>query len=190
MVLHLPYQNYNSMKSKKVSTHGFTLIEILVVATIIGLLASIAATSYSSLTRSSRDARRKTDLEQMRASLEMYRNTNGAYPSTGGTGNWHGACSGYGSYPDTGAGGYIPGLAPTYMQALPHDPRESIANTLFNAGCAASQTCYLYTSDGANYKLLAHCTNENAIASTDSYKDPHRPSYSYAVWSSNATVTW
>ncbi|GAB4219134.1 MAG: hypothetical protein Fur009_3730 [Candidatus Microgenomates bacterium] len=58
----------------------FTLIEILVVATIIGLLASVVTVSYSQLSKESRNNRRKTDLEQIRSALEMYRSNNDQYP--------------------------------------------------------------------------------------------------------------
>jgi len=61
--------------------NAFTLVEILVVVTIISLLASIAAVSYSSSVKQSRDARRKTDLEQIRSGLEMYKSFNNAYPT-------------------------------------------------------------------------------------------------------------
>ena len=64
----------------KKSLKGFTLIEILVVATIIGLLASGAIVSYQQLLKQSRDAKRKTDLEQVRAALEMYRSNEDTYP--------------------------------------------------------------------------------------------------------------
>jgi len=64
----------------KKSLKGFTLIEILVVATIIGLLASGAIVSYQQLSKQSRDAKRKTDLEQVRAALEMYRSNEDTYP--------------------------------------------------------------------------------------------------------------
>lgn len=60
---------------------SFTLIEMLVVISIIGLLAAVAAISYSTLNKNARDARRKADVEQIRSALEMYRSTNGAYPS-------------------------------------------------------------------------------------------------------------
>ncbi len=61
---------------------GFTLIEILVVATIIGLLAGVGAVSFASISKSSRDARRKVDLENIRAAIEQYRSSNGSYPAT------------------------------------------------------------------------------------------------------------
>lgn len=63
---------------------SFTMIEILVVVTVIGVLFASAVVSYRSLTVSSRDAKRKADLEQIRAALEMYRSSepsvNGSYP--------------------------------------------------------------------------------------------------------------
>lgn len=77
---------------------GYTLIEILVVATIIGLLMAIGSSGYSQFTKQSRDARRKADLENIRAALEMYRSNNSYYPST------------------TSA------LSPDYIGTLPTDP--------------------------------------------------------------------
>ncbi|OIP84892.1 hypothetical protein AUK04_01865 [Candidatus Roizmanbacteria bacterium CG2_30_33_16] len=63
---------------------AFTLIEILVVTTIIGILTAAGATAYSMMGKTSRDARRKADLEQIRSALEMYRSnsTSSSYPTT------------------------------------------------------------------------------------------------------------
>lgn len=66
---------------------GFTFIEILVVVTIISLLTAVAVVSYSSFLKQSRDAKRKTDLEQIRAALEMYRSNNDEYYSASVNGN-------------------------------------------------------------------------------------------------------
>jgi len=62
---------------------AFTLIEILVVTTIIGILTATGATAYSMMGKTSRDARRKADLEQIRSALEMYRSNDdsSAYPN-------------------------------------------------------------------------------------------------------------
>lgn len=59
---------------------GFTLIEILVVATIISMLAAGGFVSYSTFTKKARDARRQADLEQIRGALEQYRSTISSYP--------------------------------------------------------------------------------------------------------------
>lgn len=60
---------------------SFTLIEILVVVTIIGMLTVAAVVSYSQFTKQARDSRRMTDIEQVKAALEMYRSTNNVYPA-------------------------------------------------------------------------------------------------------------
>ncbi len=67
-----------NIKSNK---NGFTLVELLVVTTIIILLSSVAVVSYQSAGKKSRDNKRKADLEQIRSALEMYRSDNNQYPA-------------------------------------------------------------------------------------------------------------
>lgn len=62
--------------------NGFTLIEILVSATIIAVLTAIGLVSFSIANRNARDAKRKADLEQVRAALEIYRSDNTSYPTS------------------------------------------------------------------------------------------------------------
>lgn len=83
---------------------GFTLIEILVVATLIGLLSTIGYTGFQTITRSARDALRKSDIEQLRSALEIYKSEYKSYPSANG-------CSA--SFPDT-----------TYINPYPADPKS------------------------------------------------------------------
>lgn len=58
--------------SKTGRSHGFTLVELLIVITIIGILAGIGIGSYIGQLVKARDTRRKADLEQIRSALEMY----------------------------------------------------------------------------------------------------------------------
>ena len=51
---------------------GFTLLEMLVVIGIIGVIITIATTSYSTAMKKSRDSRRKSDLIAIQNSLEQY----------------------------------------------------------------------------------------------------------------------
>ncbi len=81
---------------------GFTLIELLVVISIIGILVAVGVVSYTRAIQISRDAKRKTDLEQIRQALETYRSEIGAYPATSG---WQTA------------------LSPTYITTMPTDPK-------------------------------------------------------------------
>lgn len=158
---------------------GFTLIELLVVIAIVGLLSAVAVMAFTSTQSNARNQKRKADLLQVSKALELYFSDNGAYPSTGGA--WRGHCSLYGSYADTGAAAWIPNLSPAYTASLPRDPRDSQANPSSTQGACLTpgQNCYLYRSDGANYDLLAHCTPEGTMLSTDAFYDSGRP---YWAW--------
>lgn len=59
---------------------GFSLIELLVVATIMIVITTIGLVSYAQSTRNSRNAKRKSDLEMVRQALVLYRNDNNLYP--------------------------------------------------------------------------------------------------------------
>lgn len=64
-------------------TSGFTFVELLVVITIIAVLMAIATVAYSSTMTKSRDAKRLSDLEQIRSALEICRSEDGYYPING-----------------------------------------------------------------------------------------------------------
>ena len=115
---------------------AFSLVEILVVVTIISILASIAAVSYSRFVKQSRDARRKTDLEQIRAAIELYRNFKGAYPTPG-------MVFGTDALVD---GSVVPTIM--YMSKIPNDPMS----------VGPSSNTYYYTSSGTyqDYTLCAY----------------------------------
>lgn len=74
-----------SLISPMKKNQAFTLIEVLVAATIIAVLTSIGVVSYQRANRHSRNSRRKSDLEQIRSALEMYRADEDEYPSFGCT---------------------------------------------------------------------------------------------------------
>jgi len=67
---------------------GFTLIELLVVVAIIGLLSSIILSSLNSVRTKARDARRITDLNEIRKAVEFFYNDYGKYPQLSGGGTW------------------------------------------------------------------------------------------------------
>lgn len=59
------------------------MVELLVVMVLVAFLAGITGyTNLQTQQKKARDARRKTDLEEIRAALEMYRREKSRYPTT------------------------------------------------------------------------------------------------------------
>lgn len=60
---------------------GFTLMELLVVISIIAILISIGLTSFSTVQKKARDSKRKSDIKEVQNSLEQYYSVCGSqYP--------------------------------------------------------------------------------------------------------------
>jgi prepilin-type N-terminal cleavage/methylation domain-containing protein len=64
------------------SQKGFTLIELLVVVAIIGLLTSMIAVGYGNARLKSRDAKRLSDIQQVKTGLDLYYTSHGGYPDS------------------------------------------------------------------------------------------------------------
>src|SRR6478672_11103466 len=128
----------------KSSQSGFTLIELLVVMAIVGLLSSTILLSLNQSRAKSRDTKRKGDLAQLQKALELYYNTNNSYPVQASMSGYS-ATGCTGSFGLTGASGYIPSLAPTFVGSLPADPKP------LPSACSG----YEYKSDGINYKIIS-----------------------------------
>lgn len=60
---------------------GFTLIELLIVVSIIVILITIGAVSYTTVNRNARDSQRKSDLKKIQLALEEFKANNGSYPA-------------------------------------------------------------------------------------------------------------
>lgn len=61
--------------------NAFTLVELLVVISIVGILASILLVSFVGTQKQTRDTQRKSDIKQYLTSLENFGSkTNGLYP--------------------------------------------------------------------------------------------------------------
>lgn len=66
----------------KFSQKGFTLVELLVVISIISILVTVIAGGFRSSQARGRDVQRKSDLKQVANSLELYFSDYGKYPDT------------------------------------------------------------------------------------------------------------
>jgi len=114
--------------NKKKVLQGFTLVELLVVMSIIGILATVMLSSFMSSQRRSRDAVRKSDLEQVGKALEMFYSDYEFY-SLGSGGNIMAcpyddttptSCT-WGANDDTGK---MTDGKTIYFRELPNDPGE------------------------------------------------------------------
>lgn len=117
------FRGYN-LKSES----GVTLLELLVVIAIIGVLAGgiIMVINPSGQIGKANDARRKSDLNQIQKSLEIYYQDNNAYPINTG------------SYQITG--GLWGAAWPGYMAKVPSDQTTGRRYVYYSTG----QTYFLY----------------------------------------------
>lgn len=111
---------------------GFTLVELLVVIAIIGILVGIIVPNLGTAKSSSRDARRVSDIHNIKLALALYYNDNMHYPCSLTT-------TGYGvaslCYPD---------FYPTYMATIPTDPQTPGTQYVYTA----QSTATTMTTDG------------------------------------------
>lgn len=69
--------------------HGFTLVELLIVAIILAILAAIVVPQFASTTDDAKDSSLRANLAAIRSAMDLYKQQHGEYPgvnaSTGGT---------------------------------------------------------------------------------------------------------
>jgi type II secretion system protein G len=104
------------------SSAGFTLIEIMISISIIGILAAIGFTAFQGTKRSARDAKRKADMETIRSALEMYKADNDTYVSEAVCDSSLGACAACPCGGSDWGGSMVTSLETNYIQDLPIDP--------------------------------------------------------------------
>jgi len=67
-------------RAKQQSERGFSLIELLVVMSIVGLMSSVILVNLTKSTRKSRDARRKNDIAQLQKAIQLYFDDKRVFP--------------------------------------------------------------------------------------------------------------
>lgn len=113
--------------------NGFTLVELLVSITIIGILANIGLSTFTSAQQKSRDAKRKAHLKQLGDSFEAYYNDYSQYPDDADI-VWDQV--------------FTDGKT-TYMVKLPKDPTQGLTYE------------YLPAADNKSFQLYARLENSN-----------------------------
>lgn len=128
-------------RKRLVNKRGFSLIELLVVISIIGVLSGMAAFNFQQARERTRDVQRKNDMKQLQNALESYKNDQLAA-----------------SYPDAANMEDLADyLTPDYIKKIPVDPKEQ---KLVN-----SWVEYEYTRISVlTYELVTCLENEGDLA--------------------------
>ena len=132
-------------------TAGFTLVELLVVLSVIALLVGTVVVSFGDSGQQGRDLERQSDLRAVAMALESYKRREGSYPSqpSCGSGGW--------ATEEACGDGYINDLWPQYIDELPQDPRRGDADGY----------SYRTNGDGSVFKLMARGTVESETVTSD-----------------------
>ncbi len=108
----------NYLKEK----NGFTLIEMLVVVSLIGVLTTLVAANLNSARERARDTQRKSDLRNLETALRLYYQDYQAFPGNGSGGEIYGCGSLGTSVCSPAWGGTWSAGTNTYMSKMPKDP--------------------------------------------------------------------
>jgi prepilin-type N-terminal cleavage/methylation domain-containing protein len=136
---------------------GFTLIEIMVVVSIVAILAAVIGVNALQSGQQSRDAKRQADIRTLQSAVELYKNKYGRYPEGCNTyDTWSGQIgSGYDCADGTNR--YIIGANDRwfseFMATLPLDKK-------LNSSVTNSGYVYMTNELGTVYKIMAMNTVE------------------------------
>lgn len=106
------------MVRSNLRNRAFTLIELLIVITIIGILAVALIPRLTGGPARARDAQRMSDLQQIATALEFYADDVGGYPASS-------AC-----FSSTGVN------LSSYLTIVPTDPQNLPTNAIVTGGCS------------------------------------------------------
>ena len=144
-------KNFNGQK-------GFTLIELLVIIVIIIILAGISIIALDGQRAKARDAKRISDVKQIRTALEFYFSDEGEYPVISqpvvlGKGNAEKLCS-------KAEGGFVSATTAcsqetTYMSKVPADPLPDRQ--------------YVYTGSSDGFDILFITEKESSLGPAGAY---------------------
>ncbi|KKR81247.1 MAG: Type II secretion system protein G [Candidatus Daviesbacteria bacterium GW2011_GWA1_41_61] len=139
-------------------SRGFSLIELLIVVSIIIILITIAVSSYSGFQKNSRDVKRQTDLKIIQSALEQYHADQSYYASNS-------------AMVAATLSGLTSGLK-TYLRVFPKDPKADSDLTfkyLYEASPSGCQNDPVLKNYCTGYRMCAklETTPSGSICSFD-----------------------
>lgn len=143
----------------KTKTKATSIIELLIVIAIIGILVSIGIIAFKSPLAKARDNKRKTEIEQLKRSLEMYYND-------------------YGNYPHSSNGKIVLGETTINWGEIFKDEKGTIYMKKLPKETKGPDLCYKTTEDNQKHAIFSILENEND--SQYNYYCPDK-SYSYFI---------
>ncbi|OGC84960.1 hypothetical protein A3F55_03015 [Candidatus Adlerbacteria bacterium RIFCSPHIGHO2_12_FULL_53_18] len=135
---------------------GFTLVELLVVISIIGILSGIVIVGLDNAREAARDAKRVADIQNIQVALTLYYADNNRYPTNI-----------YSTSPV--------GLAPTYMSTVPKDSGAEYKYTAIHSPNSAppstSTNCSLNTPVFYHLGAILETTNPSLMEQENNWID-------------------
>lgn len=133
-------------------SRGFTLPELLVSMSIIGVLATTSMVGMSSVRVKARDLKRVSDMGQLHTALELYNQAHGGYPNDGAPG-LEGTPIGNSAFnilSDAGWGSKIVGTV--FMEGVPENPQPFGLRYVYRSLNSDGSDCV--TENCASYSIL------------------------------------
>lgn len=152
---HLLWRQKRIVALKPKKSAGFTLVELLVVISIIGILATMSTVSLNMARQKARDAKRKADTATVQLALYLYYDDNLYFPETEsmspdppeGVANWLDILTPNLNGTETGR---------TYMARVPLDPMN------------VDNYVYTYYSDGTEF-IISYYLEEGGLVEIHGY---------------------
>ena len=154
------------------SALGFTLVELLIVISIIAVLSVIGVTVFSGVQKSARDAKRRGDIDAIAKALEVYKSQNNTYTPAASLpcnsafsapfNSWN-----FGVVNSGWSGGCVTNIkvawANSFASGIPQDPICNLNHCGSEPNNFSSDTdtldYWFETTDGSSFTVSAHLEN-------------------------------
>lgn len=153
---------------------GFTIVELAIVISVIGILAAVTVVSYNGAQQRAEYSRAQTDMKHINDAIDIYRSQTGSYPA------------GTGSFQDINSSStnvYTVLVNGKYIDEMPS--AKTGYTYQYRADNAGVNYKLLRTKDSGNLDPVELPANNNLIAETG-----YRANNAWGYWSSDTSKVW